>query len=104
MNELWSATLNPNGPNYRTWLEILGSSVVPLESPNPGKTKFGDEEVEAYTLKLKAMTLKQRARLLTAIAAKFGKTVAEIEREVDQWGFPIRAADVIVAISARAAL
>jgi hypothetical protein len=48
------------------------------------------------------MTLKQRAHLLGFISRTFGVPVFEVEKEIAEKGFPIRAADVIVSISMRA--
>jgi hypothetical protein len=104
-NELWSAILNPAGPNYQTWHDALGSDRVSLISPRSIMTDMGEERnVEAYLLDLRALTLGQRARLLSAVAKRFGVPVYEVESEVARVGFPIRAADVIVAISLRAVI
>jgi hypothetical protein len=103
MSDLYSATLNPSGPNYDTWLKIFGSDQVPLLSPRPVIADLGDEkDVEVYTLNLKAMTLMQRRRLVEWVSERFSKSVNEIERDFDQWDFPIRAVDVVVSISMRA--
>ena len=109
MPELFSAILNPVSPNFQTWVEILGNSRVPLESPKPvkaefhGDPRFADEkDVDCYLLNLKALTLSQRARLVGAVALKFGIRISEVEAEINRVGFPIRAADVIVSYDMRA--
>lgn len=103
--ELWSATLNPDGPNYQHWHSVLGSDRVPLESPTSMKVRLGSElDVEVYMLKLSALTLKQRASLIGFIARKFSAPIYEVEAEITKAGFPIRAADVIVSISMRAVI
>jgi hypothetical protein len=105
MNSLWSATLNPAGPNYQIWREVLGSEKVPLKSSAPVTAEIGTEPcVEVYMLDLAALTLPQRARLLGFIAQRFGMPVYEAEATIAKTGFPIRAADVIVSISMRAVL
>ena len=104
-SDLWFAVLNPHGPNYQTWHEVLGSDRVPLKSSEPVPAEIGIEpHVEVYLLDLAALTLPQRARLLGFIAQKFGVPVYEAEATIAKTGFPIRAADVIVAISARAVI
>lgn len=101
--ELYSAILNPRGPNYQTWHDIFGSDRVPLKSPHSGLTQLGPEkDVEVYLLDLRALTLGQRARLLNSIAQRFRTPVYEVEAEIARSGFPIRAADVIVSFDARA--
>jgi hypothetical protein len=101
--KLWSAILNPRGPNYETWKRVLGSESVPLQSAIPVKAELGEEkDVEVYLLNLQAMTLKQRAHLLGYVSRKFGLLVSDLEKEIAENGFPIRAADVIVSISMRA--
>ena len=103
--ELWSAILNPRGPNYETWRKVLGSDKVPLKCSVPTKMELGEEkDVEVYLLNLAAMTLKQRARLLGFVSRTFDVPIYELEKEIAEKGFPIRAADVIVSISARAIL
>src|SRR5258708_17291838 len=103
MPEMWSAILNPHGPNYQTWRDIFWANSVPLKSAASFKAELGAEkDVEVYWLNLQAMTLRQRARLLGGLAQKFDKPVYEVEADIARNGFPIRAADVIVSISMRA--
>jgi len=99
---LYRAMLNPNGPNYQAWLDILGNTNVPLKSAAPVKATLGNEEHEAYLLNLDGLTLKQKARLLGAMAQKFGVSINEIDAEIRRVGFPIRAVDVIVSYDMRA--
>jgi len=100
---LYSAILNPSGPNYGNWHSILGSMQVPLKGVASGTMQLGEEKsVEVYLLDIGALTLQQRSRLLSFAAAKFGAPVYEVEREIAKNGFPVRAADVIVSYSLRA--
>lgn len=101
--ELWDAILNPRGPNYEHWHAILGDRHVPLTSSASMKAELGAEkDVEVYMLDLRALSLSERARLLSIVAKRFGVTVAEVEAEITARGFPIRAADVIVSYDMRA--
>ncbi len=101
--EMWSAILNPRGPNYNTWHDTLGSDKVPLKSSASVKVALGPEkDVEVYMLDLTAMPLGSRARLVGRMAATFGVPVYEVEGELKRSGFPIRAADVIVSFNLRA--
>lgn len=103
MPDLYTAILNPRGPNYEHWSRIFAHNPVPLESAGPIKVTLGEEkDVEVYRLNLRAMTLHQRARLLGFIAQQFGVTVAEVEAQIQRDGFPIRAVDVIVSYDMRA--
>jgi hypothetical protein len=103
MPELFSAILNPRGPNYETWQKVLGSETVPLQSPHSVRADIGEEKnVEVYLLNLAAMPLNQRAAVLGFISRSFGVPVFKVEQEIAERGFPIRAADVIVSISMRA--
>lgn len=98
-----SAILNPSSPNYQSWHAIFGESLVPLKSPTSVRAELGAEkDVEVYLLNLAAMTLRVRARLLHALAQKFGVPVYEVEADIAKNGMPIRAADVIVSVSLRA--
>jgi hypothetical protein len=101
--ELYSAILNPAGPNYGEWREILGTEKVPLKSAASVNAELGPERnVEVYFLNLPALTLPQRAALLARLAKKFNAPIYEVEKEIDSKGFPIRAADLIVSFSTRA--
>jgi hypothetical protein len=101
--EVWSAILNPKGPNYQAWHDTLGGDKVPLKSCASVKATLGPEkDVDVYMLDLAAMALGQRAKLVGRMAATFGCPVYEVEAELKRSGFPIRAADVIVSFSTRA--
>lgn len=104
MDELWSATLDPNSPRYHHWKEILGSEKVPITSPRAFKTKLGDEEDEVYSLNLRALTPEAFDRLVAFVRENFRAKEDEVRHELLTNGFPIRDADVIVAFSLRAFL
>ena len=100
---LYSAILNPSGPNFEEWNQVLGSHRVPLESPETHLATLGEEKsVEAYLIALKALTLRQRANLSAHLARKFRVTIDEVEHKFQMEGIPIRAADVIVSFNMRA--
>jgi hypothetical protein len=101
--ELYSATLNPRGPNYERLKGIFGESRVPLKSPHTMKAQLGEEQdVPVYQLDLGALPINQRARLLALVARKCGVTIAKVEEVMLHDSFPIREADVIVAFDMRA--
>lgn len=100
---LYHAILNPSGPNYQGWLDILGSTDVPIKSASPVNAELGTErDVECYLVNVDALTLKQKARLLGMMAAKFDVSIGEVDAEIKRVGFPIRAVDVIVSYDMRA--
>lgn len=104
-SERFYAILNPSGPHYETWRKIFGEDAVPLQSAVVVKGEIGEEkDVEVYKLNLHLMTLKQRAHLFGFISRTFGVSIDEVEAQVAEKSFPIRAVDVIVSISARAFL
>ena len=101
--ELWQAILNPQGPNYQTWLEIFGTNQVPLKNPAEVKAQLhGEGQADVYILDIEALTLPQRARLWSKVAKKFNAPIYEVQAEIAKKGFPIRAADVIVSFDMRA--
>jgi hypothetical protein len=85
MNPPWSATLNPCGPNYEHWHHVLCSDSVPLTSSASVRANLGEKErdVEVYMLNLRALTLKQRARLVSSVAQRFNARIDQVEEEVD---------------------
>lgn len=103
MSELFSAILNPSGPNFEEWNTVLASHRVPLESPETRLiTLDGEKDVEVYMVALKALKLRQRANLTAQIARKSRTTIDEVENVLAIYGMPIRAADVIVNLNMRA--
>lgn len=103
MPDLYSAILNPSGPNYERLRECFGSAKVPLKSPHSCLAQLGREkDVEVYMLDLRALTLGQRAKLLGKVAAASGVSISTVENIASRDGFPIRAEDLIVSISLRA--
>lgn len=105
-NNLWTAILNSQSPRHADWQAIFGSDLVPLVSPSRYSANFGNEEfnVEIYKLDIAALDAGQRERLVNYVAAKFSVMPAEVERQLDNQGFPIREADVNVAFSYRGLL
>jgi hypothetical protein len=102
MAELWSATLNPKGPNYERLKDIFPHR-VPLKSPQTVKAQLGSEkDVPVYMLNFAGMTLGQRARLFAIVAAGTSVPVSVIEQVAAKDGFPIREADVVVSFDMRA--
>lgn len=99
----WSATLNPRSPQYDLWRQILGSDVVPLRSAKSFRADLGvpakEEQVELYQLDVWSLSPGQRERLAQYVVEQFHFPREEVDRELEQRGFPIRADEVIVKIS-----
>lgn len=103
MPELWTSTLNPQGPNHDFWIRILGTSSVPIMSPRWSLVNIrAENNVQVYLLNLRGLTLSQRSRLVVTLAKDHGLSISEVESEIAKVGMPIRAADVIVSFSTRA--
>lgn len=101
--ELWSAILNPRGPNYERLKDVFSANRVPLKSPKTIMATLGPEkDVPVYLLNFEAMPLNERARLFGMVAQKFGVPISEVEQVAAREGFPIREADVIVSFDMRA--
>src|SRR5262249_13776611 len=88
-------------PRYENWRGILGTDEVPIMLPFGYKALFGEESVSAYDLNLDALSPEQRERLIAWIAKEYGDSREKIEEGLNEFGFPIREADVIVAFNAR---
>lgn len=100
--ELWSAILNPRGPNFERLKDVFPDR-VPLKSSQSIKATLGPEkDVPVYMLDLKALPLNRRAALFSLIARTFGVSIVEVEKTLERDGFPIREADVIVSYDMRA--
>jgi hypothetical protein len=101
--EMWQATLNPSSPNFETWLEILRSNRLPLQSATSVSMDLGEEkDIEVYLLNIEALPLPRRAAFLAHIAEAVGEPIYRVEAEIQKHGgFPILAADVIVSPDVR---
>lgn len=105
-NPLWTATLVSTSPRYKEWHRILGGDAVPLLDPKTYHADFAKDErdVEIHKLDWQGLNSMQKNRLIEWVCKKFSVTRAQSSDELNQRGFPIRAADVSIAISYRAIL
>ncbi len=102
----WTSILDRRSPRYDNWRAILQSDEVPLLLPYLATALLGDEKDNVYPLNLALLTPEQKGRLIDFCIQRFGKEPtegqrAEIETELEEVGFPIREADVIVGFEAR---
>lgn len=99
------AHLKTYSERYPKWRWILGGDdpeyrdEVPVKDLLPHLAQLGDEIDSVYPLDLDVFTADQRARLIDFICEKFGEKRATVEAELKE--FPIREADVTVAIDPR---
>ena len=100
------AHINPDSPRADAWRRVFGGESVPVEMPVPVRAVAPDGEIRLfYKLRVAALSLAQRARLVAFLAGKFGVPIAEIEADLDaEHGCPILAEDVVVSFDARYAL
>jgi hypothetical protein len=96
---LWTATLNPQSPRYAEWKAALQSDTIPLVGPGEMRGELGTETTNVYLVDVSSLTTNQKNRLAEHLAAKFKTKPAEVLREMETSGLPIRTADVIVAYS-----
>src|SRR5262245_41409864 len=97
----WKCHLMKSSPRYEKWREILQSDEAPIISPTPVKTILGPEMADVFRLNIAKLTADQRERLIDFIAEKFNVARATAQVEIETSGFPIRAADVVVAFDQR---
>jgi hypothetical protein len=97
----WKCHLLQSSPRYENWRKILESDEAPIISPTPIKTLLGAEMADVFRLNVAKLTADQRERLIDFIVEKFGVARATAQSEIETSGFPIRAADVVVAFDHR---
>lgn len=97
----WTGHLRPSSPRYDKWREILGTDEVPIVNPIPVMAILGIEETEVYHLDLARLNSDQNSRLIDFVVERFGAQRDRVLAELLAVGFPIRAADVTVAIDLR---
>ena len=97
----WTCHLMRSSPRYEKWREILQSDEAPIISPTPIKALLGAEMVDVFRLNIAKLTAEQKARLIVFIVNKFGVMYSTAQAEIETNGFPIRAADVVVAFDHR---
>lgn len=96
---MWSATLNSSSPRYLDWKGILEWENVPLVDANP---RQAEPIGEHYLLDVDQLTEDQKFRLISWVSKKFEAPASDVWAEIKKsHGYPIRAADVIVAFSMR---
>jgi len=97
----WTCHLMQSSPRYEKWREILQSDEAPIISPTTIKSLLGAEMADVFRLNIAKLTADQRSRLVDFIVQKFNVAKATAQAELEINGFPIRAADVIVAFDHR---
>jgi hypothetical protein len=102
-----TATIRSDSPRHGDWLRVFGTSCVRIKGPlsTPARVP-GLGIVEVYALDVPSLTAEQRTRLIDDICERFGEARSEVERLIDdpEHGVPLLAADVTVAVDARAFL
>ena len=96
------ATICPDSPRHRAWLEIFGADTVPILSPWPQEAEGPHGRALFYQADVRRLALEVRARLVRHLAAKFDLTESEVARDLDgAEGLPILAEGVLVSFDAR---
>jgi hypothetical protein len=95
----WKTTARAHDPERAAlWQETFGRDRVPIKTMVPQWVSVpGHPLVLAYMMDLAALTAEQRARLVRAIAEKFGYPPTEVEAEMDRVGVPVLAENVTVS-------
>jgi len=97
MVKAWTCYLMQSSPRYQAWRAILGTDEVPIINPIPFAATLGDEEgIEVHKLDIDKLNLAQQSLLIDFCLRKFGSNItgdqrAQVERELNEVGFPIRA-------------
>lgn len=91
-------------PRIKLWHTIFGTDTIPLTTPAPfsvktDKTNRDGEHIYeiAYQLNTKALSKKQRYKLINYLAQTTTYTLAYIIKNIDD-GLPIKAENIIVSI------
>lgn len=92
------ARIRPDSPRYRTWAEVFGCDVVPIESvePHEGIAPWGANTF-FFKLSVAALSPMQRLRLITHMVKVFNLDAADVSQALNAArGCPILAQDVEV--------
>lgn len=82
--------------------QAFDCGVVPIRSIVPSPVNLpGHPDAPAYFLDLDAISDGQRARLIAALAGKFGQPESDVADHLEEHGVPILADDVIVGTKDR---
>jgi hypothetical protein len=103
-NKLFWATLVESSPRFAQWREVLGSTDVPIKSPISSFAELADGRDDVYEIDLESLDQEQLTRLVDFVVKRFGADSDLVRSTILDEGFPIRASDVIVAMSLRAFL
>lgn len=96
-HDFWAVV---GGDREALFRSVFDTNRVPIETPIgeyallPGLT--GKQMI--YKLALKEITQEQRARLVAALAERFGYPTADVDAQLDAHGVPILARDASVVV------
>jgi len=92
-----TATISKQSPRYQEWLDVFGTSEVPIINiAIPEKANVLGEIRDVYMLDLARITPTQLWRLKRHISRKFNVPLEEVARDLPEIGVPILAEDVII--------
>jgi len=95
----WQTTATVHNPERKAfWEDVFGEDRVPIVSfvPQTANLPGFDEPQAVYMLDLKAISDKQRDKLVHTIAQKFDLPATFVAENLDIQGVPILASDVSV--------
>lgn len=99
MSNDFEAIIRGDSERAATWRAVLGTETVKIKSPLPVAVSLpGDIKTTAYQVDICLLTAEQRQRLVAHLAARFGYTVHDVDRDLDDIGCPILADDVVVTV------
>jgi len=96
LSQVVYATIDPRSPRYQSWLEVLGTDCLELESGEPTLGTVGDgPERWFYRVRVVSLNSYQLGRLAVVLAAGWGLSPDEVRADVrGEHGLPILAEDV----------
>ena len=98
----WATTVQVvDGKRKAFWMEVFGTDTLPVVGVVPQWATVPSREGPqlVYMLDLRVIGGEQRARLVGALAEKFGLPVEEVAGLLDVHGVPVLADDVVLTSS-----
>ena len=95
----FSITLQP-GKQRLEWFHLLGAEQIPVTSYAPSLDELTgyDEPQPVYYLDVDRLKGYQRQRLTRQLAARFGLSRREVQRQIHQQGVPIPARECVLHV------
>lgn len=97
-----NAHIRPGSPRAKQWLDVFGTTCVPIKGLFPHRGVFAGVTREFYDVAVDRLSDDQVERAARFVAEKFGEPLEQARQALHrEHGLPLLAEDVTVSVDAR---